>query len=496
MKEVVIVGSGAGGLCAAILLGQLGWRVTVLEQHYRAGGCLHRFFRHAVGYDTGFHYVGSAGPDGSFGKLLRHLGVADRVRLQPLDPDGFDVLRFPGLEFRVPAGLDRWAARMGETFPHEAAGVRRYVALHRAAVAAYGLYTLDPTVSPDAVLPWESRTLGEVLTDCFTDPRARAVVAGHGAPLYGVAPREAPFGVHAVVTDHFLGGAYTVGGGGDALAQVLVSRVEALGGRVLLRSAVDQIRVEDGVATGVHTVDGRVFGADLVLANVHPRRVLDMLPPGSVRPAYRERVEGARPGRGHFGVYLQVDGDLSDLRGRNLYRFRHDDLDGMDLVAPEEVPFYFLTAPGTRGEGPGVVLGLALTDQAAWERLPDEAGTRAGGAPRRSAAYEAAKADMLARVVAAVSADHPGWTIRRAEGSTPRTMAHYTRVPRGATYGHHHAVDQMGRYRLPMLTRVRQLVQIGQAVAFPGICGAMMSACAAVGGMIGMDRMIAELRAA
>jgi len=37
VKELVVIGSGAGGLCAAILLGQRGWRVTVLEQHYRAG---------------------------------------------------------------------------------------------------------------------------------------------------------------------------------------------------------------------------------------------------------------------------------------------------------------------------------------------------------------------------------------------------------------------------------------------------------------------------
>ena len=72
MNHLVVIGSGAGGLAAAVLLGQRGWKVTVLEQHYRPGGCLHRFFRGGVPFDTGFHYVGSAAPHQSFGRVLRH----------------------------------------------------------------------------------------------------------------------------------------------------------------------------------------------------------------------------------------------------------------------------------------------------------------------------------------------------------------------------------------------------------------------------------------
>lgn len=495
MKHAVVIGAGAAGLTAAILLGQRGWRVTVIEQHYRPGGCLHRFFRKGVGFDTGFHYVGSARPGQSFGQVLRHLGVQPELR--PLDPDGFDVLRFPGLDFRVPEGLDRWAARLVEAFPDQAAGVARYVELHRQCVAAYGLYRLDPGPAPEAVVPWEELTLGRVLADCFSDPRARAVVAGHGAPLYGVAPHEAPFGVHCVVMDHFLGGAWTVRGGGDALAQSLVDRVESLGGRVRLRTAADHIEVEGGAATAVVTEAGERLPADLVIAAIHPKSVLAMLPEGSVRPAYRDRVEGARSGRVHLGVYLQVRGDLSPLAGRNLYRYHHWDVDAIDDSAADDVPFWFLTAPGARGEGEGVVLGLTMTDAARWAPWQGvDLGRRPGGAPARDIAYEAEKAKLLQAFCARVQAEFPSWEIVRAEASSPLTMEHYTRVPGGATYGHHHAVDQMGRYRLPMLTRVKQLVQVGQAVAMPGVCGAMMSAYLAVGGMVGMSTLIEELRAA
>lgn len=495
-RRAVVVGSGPAGLAAGILLAQRGWAVTVLEQHYRAGGCLHRFFRKGVGFDTGFHYVGSAARGQSFGQVLRHLGVADAIELLPLDPDGFDVVRFPDTEITVPVGLDRWAARLVERFPAEAAGVARYVALHRECVAAYGLYSLDPSVPPEAILPWEERTLASVLAECFADPRLRAIVAGQGAPLYGVPPADAPFGLHAVVTDHFFGGAYTVRGGGDHLAQALVARLAALGGRVRLRTGAARVVVEGGAATAVETEAGERLPAELVVAAIHPKAVLDMLPEGSVRPAYAERVRSARPGVGHLGVYLEVEGDLSALAGRNLYRYHAWDLDGLAGSAPDELPgFWFLTAPGTRGEGTGVVLGLSLARWADWEGHVDPtAPRRPGGLPARSAAYEAQKARALEGFLTRVRAEFPGWTIRRAEASSPLSMAHYTRSPAGATYGHHHTVDQMGRYRLPMVTRVRGLLQVGQAVAMPGICGAMMSAYLGVGGMVGLESLITELR--
>ncbi len=490
-RVAAVVGSGPAGLTAAILLAQRGWQVTVFEQHYRAGGCLHRFFRKGVGFDTGFHYVGSADAGQSFGQVLRHLGVADQVQLRPLDPDGFDILRFPDFEFRVPRGVDQWAARLCETFPNEAAGVARYVAIHRECIAAYGLYSLDASVPPEAILPWEERSLDSVLEACFDDPRIKAVIAGHGAPLYGVGPAEAPFGLHAVVTDHFLGGASSIVGGGDRLAQVLVARLVQLGGTVRLRCGVASIRTEGGVAAGLVLESGESVAAELVVAAIHPKAVLAMLPVGAVRPAYRERVESARSGMGHIGVYLEVEGDLSPLRAANLYRYASWSVD-----TAGDLPFWFLTAPGARGEDAGVVLGLFPTDCVSWAQWAGDLGKRPGGAPERPAEYEAEKQRLLALFVASVQAEFPDWTIRRAEASTPLTMAHYTRVPQGATYGHHHAIDQMGRYRLPVLTRVRGLVQVGQAVAMPGICGAMMSAYLGVGSIDGLGPLIEAVRSA
>ena len=125
--DVAIIGSGMSGLTCALVLAKEGFKVCVLEQHYRPGGCLHRFFRDGVPFDTGMHYVGGVGEGGTLGRYLRYLGVSKKLSFHPLDPDGFDVLRFgKDYEFKVPNGWPRLVARLSEEFPGERAAIERF----------------------------------------------------------------------------------------------------------------------------------------------------------------------------------------------------------------------------------------------------------------------------------------------------------------------------------------------------------------------------------
>ncbi len=492
MPHAVVVGSGIGGLISAHLLAMHGYTVTVLEQHYRPGGFLHRFFRNGIGYDTGFHYVGGARGDQLFGRVMKHVGIYDDLHMESMDPDGFDILKFPGFEFVVPVGVDAFRDRLLAAFPHETEGIHRYIAMHREAVLAYGLFNLDLTTPPESVLPWEERSLAEVLEACFDDLRLRAVLAGQGA-LYGVPPKDAPFGLHAIVTDHFLQGAWTVRGGGDKIAMALVRRLKARGGVVRLRSKVVAIDVEDHYARRVRTEDGTIYDADLVICNLHPRAVVDLVPPGTFRSAYVQRVTEAQPGVCHLGMYLRVEGDLSALGNRNLYAYdTWDPEEAAGCSTPARVPFYFLTAPGFRHpQGPPgteqVVLGLIQTSYAEFKRWHGET--------PRSEAYTVFKQEIMEAGLRAIARDFPDWRIVRAEASTPLTTIDFTGSPFGATYGHYHSVRQMGRYRLPVRTKVRNLLQTGQCVGFPGICGATMSAYVACGEILGLPNLVEELKA-
>ena len=86
--DVIVIGSGAGGLTAALALAQAGRKVLVLEQHDRPGGWTHSFTLGNYRFSPGVHYIGDLQEGGGLRNIYDGLGVSQDLAFCELNPDG------------------------------------------------------------------------------------------------------------------------------------------------------------------------------------------------------------------------------------------------------------------------------------------------------------------------------------------------------------------------------------------------------------------------
>ena len=327
--DVVVVGSGPGGLTAGAALAAAGRRVLVLEAHDLAGGNTQVFRRHHTGddgtveeyeFDVGVHYIGDCGPGGLFPTIFAGLGVGDRMHFRPLDPDGFDTLHFPDLNFVVPAGWDRYRERLVEAFPNERAGIERVVGILDA-VAQEGRARSIPGAQTPTFDRWAFRPLSELFDEGELSDRSAAVL-DHWSGLYAGSPSQTAVAMHASIIDHYMRGAYYPEGGGQMIPARLIQVIEAFGGEVRTLTPVRRIIVEDRRATGVELADGTTIAAEVVISNAdHARTVFDLVGEEHWDAATVRWTREAEMTLGLVCVYLVVDLDLCDGANTNHFVF-------------------------------------------------------------------------------------------------------------------------------------------------------------------------------
>ena len=85
--DIVIIGSGVGGLVCGDILSKEGYSVCIIEKNKQIGGCLQTYARDKIVFDSGVHYLGGLNKGQNLYQLFKYLGLMEKLKLQKMGED-------------------------------------------------------------------------------------------------------------------------------------------------------------------------------------------------------------------------------------------------------------------------------------------------------------------------------------------------------------------------------------------------------------------------
>ena len=483
--DVIVAGSGAGGLTAALLLALNGQRVLLLERSRRAGGSLLRFRRQGIPFDTGFHFTGSLQSGGLLDDMLRVLGMRDLLKPVFLHPDRAHQFFFEkeGRSFELPTGIPALRDALIQYFPGERRAVESYFE-RMERICQNTVFDLRQISTSLDSLDDDYVTLQEVLDGLTGDPVLKALFGGF-CMCYGTRPDEVSFANHCRMTAGLCQSVGRFEGGGGALADAFLRRLADLGVDVRTNTAlVGCLDVKDRVARRFLLSNGEEVEAGAGVLTIHPKDILGILPRAEVSKAFISRVNGFESSAGFFSIFGTVKDPDPEFGSSIVSLFPYADLNRLlqpDLQGDSALVIVRTAETALNGKPKQVLTAFepSFPDSvAAWSA------SRMGSRPPEYYAYKQARTDRLKeRIVTHCPGYHESLDV--LDSASVLTFREYLNSPDGSAYG---IKQKIGQFNLVGKLPVFNLYAAGQSAVLPGVVGAMMSSFLVCRAVLGKEK--------
>lgn len=465
--DVVIIGSGLGGLVCGSLLAREEKKVLILERQAQPGGCMQSYQRGRLSFDTGLHYIGGLAEGQQLHSIFSHLGLM-KLPWVRLDADGFDRVTIGHQTFPMAEGYDHFARTLSEYFPKEKEGLRKYVELMR------HLPSMEE-IGPVNAYDW--------MKSLFNDSLLINVLSGSAIKME-LRRESLPLFTFAHGMSSYIGSSWRLRGGGHLIVNALVDDINRMGGKVVCHAEVNKLEEKDGRIVAARCSKGDVYEGDVFISDVHPQVTFGWLDESKViKNMFRRRINAMENSTGILTVSLVLKKGVLPYFNHNKYYYRKpnvwtfsEDVGGVGGVmvscrVPEEGDY---------------ARQIDLMTPVSWKLFEAWEHTTVG---HRGESYDMLKNHLADECIHLAERVVPelGSMVEKRYISTPLTYRDYTLSPCGSAYGVRKDCRNILMTTLSPRTSIPNLLLTGQSLMLHGVEGVTMTALQTCGELLGKD---------
>jgi len=503
MKEqydVVIVGSGLGGLVSSIILAKEGYSVCVLEKNNQYGGNLQTFVRDKTIFDTGIHYIGGLDEGQNLYKYFKYLGIIDQLNLKKLDENGFDIISFEDDQNEYPhaQGYDNFVKQLEHYFPQEKENIQEYCEKIRAICNSFPLYNLESEGKYDnAILELNAKT---TIDECTKNEKLRAVLGGSNFLYAGIADKS-PFYVHALSVNSYIQSSWRCINGGSQITKQLLKQLKKYGGEFYKYKEVTRFNVENNKVISVEMKDGTQLSGSYFISNIEPKTTLKLAGEENFRKSFYSRIQSLEGVISAFSLYIVFKPETFKYINHNHYHFKKSsEVWTAHEYDEESWPKAFMASMNASkkqeewAEGMTCITYMKYDDVAPWM---DTFNTTAEENDRGES-YEEFKSRKTAKFLNEIELKFPGIKdcIRSVHTSTPLSYRDYIGGDKGNMYGYVKDSNNPMKTLIASKTKLDNLYLTGQSINMHGVLGVTIGAVVTCSEIVGKEYLVTKINQA
>jgi all-trans-retinol 13,14-reductase len=495
--DVLIIGSGMGGLVCGNILSKQGYSVCMVEKNKQLGGCLQIYVRDKVIFDSGVHYIGGLDKGQNLYQIFKYLGLMDKLKLEKMDT-AFDRILLGGdeKEYRIMQGYDAFEREMISNFPEEEMAIHTYTATIRQICDRFPLYRLH--MQGDIRIKEESMKLSakQFIESVTRNEKLRDVLAGNNM-LYAGSGDATPFYIHALTLNSYIESAWRCLDGGSQIAKILAQNIRGAGGMIIRNREVKKLIVEENRITGVLLSDGSIMHADFFISNTTPAKTFRMTDSGLIRSVTRKRVESMQTTVSSFILNIVFKKSHYPYLKHNYYYHKAGSAWEMESYNENNWPLGYAVypSPGTKKDyarGMTIFAYMRYDEVLPWTSSFNTVASKQNRGPE----YEAFKNKKAEQLLDRVEERFPGLrkSILHKYASTPLTFRDYIGNDDGNLYGTVKDCQNPTATLISPKTRIPNLFLTGQYLNLHGILGTAISGLITSIALTGKDDFIEKIR--